>query len=178
MASAEVPARVQVEEHVEYYRIQGRDLRELAVQMQLHGPAHSTSGRRTAGTTHWSITWTHRLSMRDGQCELESLDVDAVIRVTLPQWDGDRGNSPVVREWRRFLASLELHEATHVRHGREAASAIRDAMVAAPPQATCALLTRALARTARSQLRRYTLLTRRYDTLTDYGAAQGVRFEF
>ena len=51
-------------------------------------------------------------------------------------------------------------------------------MVAAPPQATCALLTRAVARTARSQLRRFTLLTRRYDTLTDYGAAQGVRFEF
>jgi predicted secreted Zn-dependent protease len=178
MASAEIPARVQVAEHVEYYRIQGRDLRELAVQMQLRGPAHSATGRRTAGTTHWSITWSHRLGMRDGQCVLESLDVDAVIRVTLPQWDGDRGNRPAVREWRRFLASLERHEATHVRHGREAASAIRDAMVAVPSQATCALLTRALARTARSQLRRYTLLTRRYDTQTDYGAAQGVRFEF
>lgn len=178
MARAEVPARVQVEEHVEYYRIQGRDLRELAVQMQLHGPAHSATGRRTAGTTHWSITWSHRLGMRNGQCALESLDVDAVIRVTLPRWDGDRGGRPIVREWRRFLTSLELHEATHVRHGREAASAVRDAMVAVPPQATCALLTGELARAARGQLRRFTRLTRRYDALTDYGAAQGVRFEF
>ncbi len=178
VAGAQVPGQVHLEERVEYYPIHGQDLRELAVQMQLHGPTHVSTGRQSAGTTLWSISWSHRLEMRDGRCALDSLDIYAAIRTTLPRWDGDRGNGPTVREWRRYLSSLRLHEATHVQHGREAAEATREAMLAVPPQETCALLARALQRAAQGQLRRYTRLTRRYDALTDYGATQGVRFDF
>lgn len=179
-ASAEAassPPPVRIDERVEYYRIEGQDHRELYEQMRALGPVHASSGRRGVGDTRWTVTWTQRGAMVDGQCRLADLEVVAEIRVMLPQWSGERGNRPLVREWRRYLASLEEHEEGHRRHGREAASAIRDAIWALPPQPDCATLERAVNRVARQQLRRYAALTRRYDAQTDFGATQGVHLQ-
>jgi len=176
MRAASEPVRI--DERVEYYRIEGRDLSALATQMKQHGPLHGSNGRRSAGVTHWEVAWSHRSQMQADGCRLVDLDVHVDIRVTLPRWEGDRGNSRSVREWRRFFASLELHEATHRQHGRDAAVAVRDALWTVPVHPTCAQLERALDRAARRQLRRYAALTRRYDMQTGFGASEGVRLQY
>jgi predicted secreted Zn-dependent protease len=168
-------AKVSIEERIVRYRIFGRSALELAEQMRQHGPQHALGGRRLAGSTDWHVTWSYQSLPRHGRCELLSVTVGAEIVITLPEWSGARVESELAREWRRFYAGLEQHEAGHVRHGREAALAVRDAMLAATAQPDCKLLRRALDNAARAQLRRYASLTRRYDAETDFGLEQGVQ---
>lgn len=175
-AAAQAPtAEVVIEERVNPYRIFGRSALELAGQMREYGPQHAYGDRRLAGSTDWHLTWTYQSLPRRDRCDLISVTVGAEIVTTLPSWSGARVDSDLAREWKRFYASLEAHEAGHVQHGREAAIAVRDAMLAIPTAPDCKLLRRALDNAARAQLRRYTGITRRYDADTEYGLRQGVQ---
>ncbi|MEG3792704.1 DUF922 domain-containing protein [Lysobacter sp. CCNWLW3] len=175
-AAAEAPtAEVEIEERVARYRIFGRSALELAGQMRQYGPQHAYGGRRLAGSTDWHVTWTYQSMPRGDRCELISVTVGAEIVTTLPEWSGARVDSELAREWRRFYASLEEHEAGHIQHGREAVLAVREAMLATRSAPDCKLLRRALDNAARAQLRRYTGITRRYDAQTEFGLRQGVQ---
>ena len=175
-AAAEAPtAEVMIEERIDSYRIFGRSALELAGQMREYGPQHAYGDRRLAGSTDWHVTWTYQSLPRRDRCELISVTVGAQIVTTLPSWSGARVDSDLAREWKRFYASLETHEAGHIQHGREAVIAVRDAMLAIPAAADCKLLRRALDNAARAQLRRYTGITRRYDADTEFGLRQGVQ---
>ncbi|RDZ29466.1 DUF922 domain-containing protein [Lysobacter silvisoli] len=175
VAAAAPTSEIDIEERSVSYRVFGRSAPELAEQMRQYGPQHGYGSRRLAGSTQWHVTWTYRSEQRRGRCVLEHVSVSADIVTTLPEWSGARVDSKLAREWRRFMAGLRAHEAGHVRHGREAVAAVRDAMLAAPAQTDCKALRRQLDNAARAQLRRYTGLTRRYDADTDYGLSQGVQ---
>ncbi len=172
------PPGIQVEDRVEYYRIEGRTARELAAQMELFGPVGSVTGRRAAGYTESELVWEHSHEMREGACRLNYLDVGVTIVTTLPEWvPPKRGRSVLAKQWRGFMASLREHEAMHRQHGLQAAAAVLQSILAISLHAHCKDLERAIYRAARREIRRFAAESRKDDALTEFGAKQGVRLQ-
>ncbi len=170
------PPAIEVKERVEYYRIQGRTVNELAAQMKLLGPVGSVTGKRASGYTDSEVVWEHARETHEGKCRLSELNVSVTIVTTLPEWVRTRpGRSALAAQWSRFMAKLREHEAVHRQHGLQAAEAVRTAVGAIPTQPDCRSLERAVDRVARREVRRYAAESRKYDALTDFGAKQGVR---
>lgn len=168
-------AGVIVDERVEHYHVDGQNAVELAGQMQSLGPLDPKIGRRSAAYTHWNVSWSQLSQMQEGRCRLVDLVVRVEIVLTLPQWEGSEGNGPMAREWRRFMASLQEHEAVHQQHGREAAAAVHDVLLEVEPQPGCRGLERAINQAAREELKRYAAMSRQYDARTNFGASQGTQ---
>jgi len=166
---------IEVTDRVEHYRIEGERARELAAQMQQHGPLNHF-GQHANGLTSWQVEWSHTSEMRDGTCRLIALKVNTTVVTTLPQWQPPRQVRPaLVRQWDKFLVKLQQHEAAHRQHGLQAAIAVREAAQAIPPQADCHALERAIASAGRREVRRYVAESRKYDVLTNFGLKEGVR---
>lgn len=72
-------ADIQVEDHVEYYRIDGGTARELVAQMALLGPIGSVTGRRAAGFTASELIWEHSHEMHERVCQLNYVDVSVTL---------------------------------------------------------------------------------------------------
>ncbi|MFD0739288.1 DUF922 domain-containing protein [Lysobacter koreensis] len=146
--------------------------------MQALGPVGSATGQRAAGYTDAQVSWRHAREMDDGACRLRELEVDVAIVTTLPEWVRPRnGRSGLAVQWKSFMAKLRAHEATHRQHGLQSAAAVREAILALPPQSDCRRLAQTIDRAARREIRRHAALSRRYDALTDFGAKEGVRLE-
>lgn len=113
--------------------------------MELRGPLGSVTGKRAAGYTDSKVAWQHAREMRGGVCRLIDLDVRVAIVITLPERVRLRsGRSALAVQWKGFMEKLRQHEATHRQHGLQAAAAVRQAILAIPPQADCRSLERPL----------------------------------
>ena len=96
-----------------WYDLHGAD--EVALLEDcLRACPRDEAGRTVSALTSWSLRWTH-LSGSAEACAVRDPDVEAVVTVALPRWDGV-GASPALRaQWDAWLTELLAHEAGHVR---------------------------------------------------------------
>ena len=104
----EIPGAV-----VRWYELRGAD--EVALLEDcLRACPRDEAGRPVSALTAWTLRWTH-LSGSAETCAVRDLDVEAVVTVALPRWDG-AGATPALRaQWDAWLVDLLAHEAGHLR---------------------------------------------------------------
>lgn len=90
----------------ERYDVRGRTAAELTAAMRAAlGPGHGPG--RTTGEVRASCTY-----RQEGHLCTPLCSAVVTLRVTLPRWD-ERGPAELVERWRRFVARVQTHEASH-----------------------------------------------------------------
>lgn len=160
-----------------YYPIAGTTATELRSQMNRLGPSDETEGRRYDARTDWVVQWNYRYRQQSRTCTLQQAQTQVAVTFTLPQWQPPRWTArSLVQDWRRYQASLQLHEDGHKNHGIGAAQDIQQALRQLPPAASCAALETQIQTTARAIIRTYNQKDLEYDRVTRHGSTQGAIF--
>ena len=151
---------------VRRYPVTGNTAAEVRAQLDATGPVDD-HGTRRDGLTHWEIRW--QLPAGDGTCRADTVQVDAQVVVTLPDWRAPDGVDPVLRrQWEWYLHALAAHEQGHVDVVRQALPDVRNALVAA----ACTDLNGA----GRREVERVRSLQDAYDERTGHGRRDGATF--
>jgi predicted secreted Zn-dependent protease len=100
---------------VKYYLVEGVEPAEINESMR----ARNLAGRGSAdgfavGVTRWDAHWRWP-AWTDGTCDLQKLEFDFDVTVTLPQLANENASPDVKRQWGNFVADVVAHEAEHVR---------------------------------------------------------------
>jgi predicted secreted Zn-dependent protease len=118
--------------------------------------------------TKWNFDWTWPGDGKGG-CDLAHVSVGFRATVLLPRLMRPQNLDPqLARAWSRFIATLSLHEAGHVRHAYEHREDVANAI----RTSTCENAN-AAARAAIAILSQYDV---DYDAATRHGRSQGVAF--
>lgn len=117
-----VPAnsKVKISERTKYYSVSGKTGAQMFRSITRRGPKTRRDGHAIA-TTKTSIKFRNIKTAIEGRvCVIKNIDVILNLTYTLPRWRGSRHASPKTRKnWEKFLALVEKHEATHGRISRE-----------------------------------------------------------
>lgn len=109
---------------LEYHGVSGRTAAEIRASLNALGLIDPASGAPVAAYTEWSIDWWIP-GRPDGECRLDQAKVTLEVTVGLPRLaDPDAVSGEVLQNWQSFVAALEAHEATHVRHAYEGSEAV------------------------------------------------------
>lgn len=153
---------------VRTYPVSGSDVPAIRASLDAHGLLDGQDGTPVEAVTHWRFTWRWP-GTAAGPCRLAAAIVRFSATVTLPRLVGlDTLPPNVAANWRRYRASLEAHEANHVRY----AYAHRAEVLAAIRGATCATADAA----GQAVLRALIDHDRAYDRDTRHGASEGAVF--
>ena len=101
---------IDVDDHVEYYDIHGKTLRDLRIDAHVNGPV----SRDTTwfAVTHYQIHWTYSYYRQPTLCRLTNVKMPVNIIVTLPRWvdSSERGGGGDSSAHRRTAAGLRSPE--------------------------------------------------------------------
>jgi len=159
---------------VEYYDVHGSTFAELRADMRRLGP--KINGGSFVGETRSPMRWSWRTKpVGTGSCSIEDIRVSMNAQILLPRWTPPAGaDSALVREWKRFIEALEVHEAGHkdisARAGREIVEQLRG--MSGP----CSQVGTRANDAARRIFDRARDEQARYDAETRHGLTQGTTF--
>lgn len=125
MSSARMEG-VQAVVTVERLVLEGRTLDEAMASLAREGP-RAGSGELANGITDYELL-PRLLPVRSGAaCRTQGVEVDARVRILLPEWPGSAAAGAHDRAaWRRFLDGLTAHETAHRDITLRAAMSLRD----------------------------------------------------
>ena len=172
------PARhassVRITEAITRYTLDATSIDGL--RSQLHHDLHLPRGKAgTHARTRSDIAIAYEVDGSTAGCRLRHLEVRLDIVVTLPEWaPGEAVPDWQYARWKRTLAALERHEATHRANARAAAEEVRVRIVAIGPQPDCSSARSMASRVLRKTMLKYEMRDRRYDARTRNGTAEGV----
>jgi len=96
-----------------WYELRGAD--EVALLEDcLRACPRDEAGRPVSALTSWTLRWTHQSGSGE-TCAVSNPEVEALVTVALPRWDGVGATSTLRAQWDAWLAALLAHEAGHVR---------------------------------------------------------------
>jgi predicted secreted Zn-dependent protease len=133
-------AGIDVDDHVEYYDIHGKTLRDLRIDARVNGPV----SRDTTwfAVTHYQIHWTYSYSRQPALCRLTNVRTYVEITVTLPRWvDSSDVDPAAVYWWGGASEQVRAHEAHHVQLAVDGAAEIRS-LLSRKTGGDCAALAR------------------------------------
>jgi len=146
------------------------------------GPALSASlaGRGPDGF-HGLADWEYRYDYRvaptpEGTCRVTGVRTAIEGRIRLPRWTDEARAPKALREaWTTYLDALMRHEDGHMATGQALVRALSSDLAAATGP-DCKTLRADVERQAQRLIDEHQERDRSYDTETQHGAAQGVRF--
>ena len=161
---------------VEYYEVEGADLRELRASLNARGPL-GENGKRYHGFTKWRVNWNYKYQRSGQSCGLSSLVTHVVATITMPRWNAP-ADAPVKlrQEWRRYLSALRAHEDGHHNFAKTAAAQIERDLAELSNPSGCNELAKEIDARADAILDIYRAEEKAYDQQTRHGATQGARF--
>lgn len=121
-------AGIEVNDHVEYYDIRGKTLRELRVEARVNGPV----ARDTTwfGLTHYQIHWSYGYYRQPTLCRLTNVKTVVEALVTIPRWvDSSDVDPAALYWWINASEQVRKHEAHHVQIAVDAAAEIRSLLM-------------------------------------------------
>ena len=119
---------IDVDDHVEYYDIHGKTLRDLRIDAHVNGPV----SRDTTwfALTHYQIHWTYSYYRQPTLCRLTNVKMMVDIIVTLPRWVDSSDVDPAAEYWwANSSERVRSHEAHHVQLAVDGASEIRSLLM-------------------------------------------------
>jgi predicted secreted Zn-dependent protease len=161
----------------EIYTVGGRGLQDIRDDLDHKRPYSAADARRFDANAMWSLTWNFHFDSRPGACTLSDANVVLRVLVQMPELttDPDRTDK-VMDDWTRFSAMLETHEAGHVAHYIDGATALAEAFRTAGTYETCDGLRSALADLGAAEIEAIRVADLQYDTSTQHGRLQGANF--
>lgn len=150
LACAAVPAfgaepQLIVEESTIYYPVYGRDRQELMRSLQV--PDSGQISRVAHGLTRSDFQVESEFVQDNRRCIVRQMTIRLKVRIDLPRWDDA---SPIPAElrddWSQISERTAAHEAKHRRNALDAADDLRQALLARPPDTSCADLSKAIRR--------------------------------
>jgi predicted secreted Zn-dependent protease len=160
---------------IEYFDLRGATARELRADLSRLGPVGET-GIRGDGYTEYHIAWRFSMTLKDGVCSAQDVEVDLAVTMQLPRWDPPAGVSPdLLQTWDRFSDDLRKHEDGHHKIARSAAKAVKRRLKRQSDAASCEALKSRMNAAATDVLREYRGKQQEYDLETDYGRAKGTQ---
>jgi predicted secreted Zn-dependent protease len=127
-----------------YYDVEGTTTESIFSHIERNGPTDG-EGKRGSGLTSvvWGYEWqggpeSASCPACDSECSIRSMTIKAEMVVTLPQHVDEDSLPPEIRgEWDAYAGSVAQHEQTHVDIYLDGAGAMREAMLAIGPMASC-----------------------------------------
>src|SRR5262245_10281858 len=131
-ASGTVAIDPAISSSVEYYDVSGMTMAEMAESIRRNGPAG------WSGITHSKLSYAFKIRPIPNGCKLESLKVDADLRVRLPRWvEQYKVAAQMRQQWEDSIRRLDLHERGHVKITIDAAQRIERAFRNIPAVKDC-----------------------------------------
>lgn len=94
------------------YLVRGATDREILTSLRSQGPR--SAGGVFFGLTVTELEYRYYKVTAPGACRIEDVEVDLVVRITLPDWEPPRDADAALRSaWSRFATSLRGHENGH-----------------------------------------------------------------
>jgi predicted secreted Zn-dependent protease len=160
-----------------YYPIVGATMEALRSQMSQKGPTDRLSGEHFDANTDWTVQWNYRFVRHGGLCSIGVAHTDVTITFTLPKWKVPvKVDRSLVREWNRYMGSLQIHEDGHRDHGIAAGGDVLQALRLLPAYSSCQQLADAANSAARAAIKYYNKKDIEYDAMTQHGSTQGAVF--
>ena len=160
---------------VEFYDVQGNDLREMRKWMEDHGPA-GDDGVRYHGYTKWSVGWSFRFAPNGQACEIQSIETKLEATMTLPRWNKpDRASKRIEQEWERYIAALRQHEDGHYGIAVSAAEEIKRRLFGLTKESGCQAFADDINDKAKAVIAEFRAKESAYDAATDHGVTQGAQ---
>ena len=100
-----------------YYPVTGTTTQDIFDSVKANGPDSETeiAGRFTSGLAQSSPSYRYNFIDRGGSCELESVEIELGLVVTLPQHSDLQSLSTFQQgRWLEFAEGVSVHEQTHV----------------------------------------------------------------
>lgn len=170
--------RVDIQERIEFYGIQGRTPEQLVREMQTKGPPSAFGGPGYFARAEQYFTWDLSFDVDDGVCEIDSYSVNVDMLYTLPKWtDQERGRSRLVKYWEQFEKNVFTHEQGHGDIALEVGVDISKAIAAIGPAETCDELISQAEPSIEAVMKNANARQRSYDKETQHGKTQGAFFD-
>jgi predicted secreted Zn-dependent protease len=177
IASQSIPSQPTVKVSYTYYPIVGTTMEALRSQMSQKGPTDRLTGEHFDANTDWTVQWNYRFVRNGGLCSIGVAHTDVTITFTLPKWKVPvKVDRSLVREWNRYMGSLQIHEDGHRDHGIGAGSDVLQALRSLPAYSSCQQLATAANSAAKAVIRHYNQKDIEYDAMTQHGSTQGAIF--
>lgn len=119
---------VVINDHVEFYDIRGRTLRDLRIDARLNGPV----SRDTTffAVTHTQIHWTYSYYRQPSLCRLTNIKTIVDALVTLPRWvDSSDVDPAAIHWWVQASEHVRAHEAEHLQIAIDGAAEIQSLLM-------------------------------------------------
>ena len=170
-------AEVHVDEHVELYAVDGKDLSAVISEMNRVGP-RSDDGIRRWGVTRYRLGWQfqHRRSKQD--CRAEPLTVELHLETVLPSWrQRDQATPDQQANWAVLSRALAAHEEGHARIARQCAEQLQQALDKVAQAPDCEQLRQQLSSAGETSLDACDAQHADYDRRTRNGYLQGLNIQ-
>ena len=106
------------------YRVQGATDHDILASLRELGPR--SGGQTFFGLTVTELEYRYYKVTEPAACRIEDVEVDLVVRITLPEWQPPRDAEPLLRSaWSRFSTALLGHENGHRDLAVQGAEAVR-----------------------------------------------------
>jgi predicted secreted Zn-dependent protease len=119
------------------YDVQGSDHASLVAALNTRGPE--------SGQSSWKLTYRYLPRRAKGACAVASVTTKLELVMTLPSWSPPPGTpQELIGRWEKYVNALVVHQNARLDRARELERALKPALLAVPPAATCAALDAAL----------------------------------
>lgn len=165
-----------INEHFNYYEIQGRTEKELQQQMNASG-IRGADGNSYYAYTNWYVKWNYTYDTTTVSCSIATVATIVDANYKLPKWiRNENASADLKNKWNRFIHNLELHEYGHREIGVQTAKEIERSISALKPRASCEELRLAANSIGQQLVEKSKPTEADYDVRTRHGRTQGAIF--
>ncbi len=173
---ASVSASPTVSVKTVYYFASGNTVEEIRADMDKNSPVYA-DGILYDAHTSWSVRWSFRWRGTKTICKISEVKVQVTIEQILPKLMNSTGLTESVRKkWKKYKTALLQHEQEHKDMAIKAAAEIESQINRLPAATDCGQLERDANRLGRSILKKYQIMEKELDTVSDHGMKQGAVF--
>lgn len=174
--STQVVAMPIINEHYNYYKINGSTSQDLRKELSAQGPI--INGEHFDAQVKWYINWYYHWSNpRQNACQVTGVEIKVRITHSMPKWENEENaESSLQIKWDNYLKNLTRHEQGHADNGLKAAQEIEQALLNTPAMPNCRHLKKRLDDTAYAIIQKHNQWDSNYDATTQHGKTQGATF--
>jgi predicted secreted Zn-dependent protease len=147
-----------------YFPVRGTTAADLDEALSRGGPLLQSTGNRHPGATEMKFGGSVTYSERPGRCGVDSARITLDTKIILPRWtQRRRADRDLAMIWDTLSGDIKRHEERHAEIAREYARKLESSVEGLRPQADCAAMEAAVARTTEQVLAEHDRDQARFD---------------
>lgn len=155
-----------VHKTVSYFSIGGKTASDLDRELQRRGPLLSSTGARHPGATRICFGGDVTYVQSGGRCKVGNARVTVTTKIFLPKWKNrPHASKNLALLWDTLAADIRRHEERHAEIARTHAREMERALLALPPDRTCAALQEKVSRISTEKVESHDRDQARFDRI-------------